>query len=591
MSPVFPTVREVLALDPVRRGAPRLVAGEAGLDRPVRWVHVAEVPDIATLLGGGELVLTTGIGLPTDDAGLRAFIGDLAEVGVSGLVVELGRRYLSEVPRVMAVAAERRGLPLVELRRATPFVRITEAVHALIVDAQLHELRATEEIHQRFTDLSVEGAGAAEVVRQAAELAGCPVVLENLSRQVLAYDPAGESADLLLDGWEQHSRRIRPTGRTAYDVASGWLVTTVGARGQDWGRLLLRWPAGADLGDGRPVDAPPTRLTILVERAASTLALGRLIRRDAEGLERQLHRTLLTALLDHSRPVDEIALRARALGVTLDRRHLVGIMVRHRRDTTAGHPPPGEGGPPVDGPGPPPTPGARPAPTTSADPEAGPARLRDLAEAVGQALRETKLSGLTSPVDDQAVGVLLALPDAAAEERALAAFAAALRRRHPDQPSPGGGGHRLTVIVAAGSGVGSLREVRRSLVEARQLAEAARRDRRDLPIFRLPHVGLAGLLHLLRDEPRLQTFVERELGALLAHDAQHPREQLLGTLRAYLEQGRNKSAGAAAAHLSRPAFYERLARIGRILAVDLDSVEACLSLHVALLALDAIRTP
>ncbi|PSK64413.1 putative acyl-CoA dehydrogenase YdbM [Micromonospora sp. MH33] len=123
------------------------------------------------------------------------------------------------------------------------------------------------------------------------------------------------------------------------------------------------------------------------------------------------------------------------------------------------------------------------------------------------------------------------------------------------------------------------------------VAEAARRDRRDLPYFRLPHVGLAGLLHLLRDEPRLQTFVERELGGLLAYDAQHPREQLLGTLRAYLEQGRNKSAAAAAAHLSRPAFYERLARIGRILDVDLDSVEQCLSLHVALLALDAVRTP
>ncbi|MFI9641480.1 PucR family transcriptional regulator [Micromonospora sp. NPDC051925] len=574
MSPVFPTVREVLALDPVRRGAPRLAAGEAGLDRPVRWVHVAEVPDIATLLGGGELVLTTGIGLPADDAGLRAFVGDLAGVGVSGLVVELGRRYPTEVPRVMAVAAERRGLPLVELRRATPFVRITEAVQALIVDAQLHELRATEEIHQRFTDLSVEGAGAAEVVRQAAELAGCPVVLENLSRQVLAYDPAGENAGLLLDGWEQHSRRIRPAGRTAYDVDSGWLVTTVGARGQDWGRLLLRWPAGAGLGDGRPVGTPPTRLTILVERAASTLALGRLIRRDAEGLERQLHRTLLTALLDHSRPVDEIALRARALGVPLERRHLIGVMVRHRRATSAEHAGPGEGGPPVD-----------------VAAEAGPARLRDLAEAVGQALREAKLTGLTSPVDDQAVGVLLALPEAAAEERALAAFAAALRRRHPDQPVSGGGGHRLTVLIAAGSGVASLREVRRSLVEARQVAEAARRDSRDLPVFRLPHVGLAGLLHLLRDEPRLQTFVERELGALLAHDAEHPREQLLGTLRAYLEQGRNKSAGAAAAHLSRPAFYERLARIGRILGVDLDSVEACLSLHVALLALDAVRTP
>ncbi|MEW1584619.1 PucR family transcriptional regulator ligand-binding domain-containing protein [Micromonospora vinacea] len=583
MAAVFPTVREVLALDPVRHGAPRVVAGDEGLDRPVRWVHVAEVPDIATLLGGGELVLTTGIGLPGDDAGLRAFIGDLADVGVSGLVVELGRRYVSGVPRVMAAAAERRGLPLVELRRATPFVRITEAVHALIVDAQLTELRATEEIHQRFNDLSVEGADTAEVIRQAAELSGCPVVLENLSRQVLGYDPAGESAELLLDGWEQHSRRIRPAGRTAYDRGSGWLVTTVGARGQDWGRLLLRWPASGDVPSARAVEptvGPPTRLTILIERAASTLALGRLIRRDAEGLERQIHRTLLTALLDHSRPVDEVGLRAKALGVVLDRRHLVGVMVRHRADDTAGE----------------------------VGPEAGQARLRDLSEAVGQALREAKLTALTSAVDDNSVGALLALPDPAAEDRALSAFASALRRVRLDagtgRPAPGVEPARATsgvegargagpgaVIVAAGSGVSTLREARRSLVEARQIAEAARRDRRDLPIFRLPHVGLAGLLHLLRDEPRLQTFVERELGALLEYDARHPRERLLDTLRAYLEQGRNKSAGAAAAHLSRPAFYERLARIARILDVDLDSVEASLSLHVALLALEAVRTP
>jgi purine catabolism regulator len=537
---VFPTVREVIALDPVRHGEPRVVAGESGLDQPVRWVHVAEVPDIATLLRGGELVLTTGIGLPADDAGIRAFIADLADVGVAGLVVELGRRYTGSVPKVMAAAAQRRGMPLVELRRATPFVRITEAVHAQIVDAQLTELRATEEIHQRFTELSVEGAEPAEVVHQAAALAGCPVVLENLARQVLAYDTAGDSAELLLDGWEQHSRRIQPAGRTAYDADAGWLVTNVGARGQDWGRLLARWA-----GDG----PPPTRLSILLERAASTLALGRLIRRDAAGLEHQLHRTLLTALLDHTRPVDEVALRARALGVPLDRRQLVGVVVRHR--------------------------GEEPAPDA--------ARLRDLAEAVSHALREAALAGLAGPLDDHSVGALVALPAAADEERSLSAFAAALHRVR-GVAAPG-------VVVAAGSRVDSLRDARRSLVEARQVADAARHGRRDLPVFRLPHVGLAGLLHLLRDEPRLQTFVERELGALLAYDARHPKERLLGTLRAYLDSGRNKSAAATAAHLSRPALYERLARIERILDADLDAVDTCLSLHVALLALDAIREP
>jgi PucR family transcriptional regulator, purine catabolism regulatory protein len=474
-------------------------------------------------------------------------------VDCAGLVVELGRRYPDAVPRCMVATAQRLGLPLVELRRPTPFVPVTEAVHALIVDAQVGELRATEEIHQRFTELSVEGAEPAEIVAQAAQLAGCPVVLENLARQVLAYDAAGDRAELLLDGWEQHSRRITVAGRTGYDPDTGWLVTTVGARGQDWGRLLLRWPAS---GEAAPGSAPPTRLSILVERAASALALGRLIRRDEEGLERQTHRTVLTALLDHTIPVDEVVVRARALGVPLERRRLVGVAVRYRDRAESG------------------------------GPAAAQARLRDLAEAVAAALRETRLAGLVSQLDDQSVGVLLALAPAPgeqaktrgdAEEAALGAFAAAVRRG------------RDGLVIAAGSGVDSPREARRSLIESRQVADAARHDPRPVPVFRLPHVGVIGLLQLLRDEPRLQLFVERELGALLAHDAANPRDQLLGSLRAYLDSGRNKSAGAAAAHLSRPAFYERLSRIGRVLGADLDSVETCLSLHVALLALDAIR--
>lgn len=528
---MFPTVREVIALDSMRIGAPRLVAGEAGLDHPVRWVHSAEVPDIASLLRGGELVLTTGIGLPADDAGVRAFVNDLAEVGVAGLVVELGRRYTTSVPKVMAAAAEKRALPLIELRRPTPFVPITEAVHSLIVDSQLSELRATEEIHQRFTELSVEGADPTEVVHQAAQLSGRPVVLENLARQVLAFDTAGERAELLLDNWEQLSRQVKPVRRTGYDVDSGWLATTVGARGQDWGRLLMHV-------DGAQ---PPTRLVILLERAASALALGRLIERDAEGLARQLHGTLLSALLEHSLPVDEVALRARALGVTLERRRLIGLVVRSRQDD------------PVD-----------------------PEWLRDLAESVSHAVRESGLDALTSPLDGRAVGALLALKPGA--DSSLSTFATTLRRGRDD-----------VLVIAAGSEVDGLREARRSLVEARQVAEAARHDPTSAEVHRLPNVGLAGLLYLLRDEPRLQTFVERQLGALLTHDAQHPKEPLLPALRVYLESGRNKSTAATKAHMSRPAFYERLARLERILAVDLESVPACLSLHVALLALDAMR--
>lgn len=78
------------------------------------------------------------------------------------------------------------------------------------------------------------------------------------------------------------------------------------------------------------------RLHILLERAASTLALNRLIQRDQESLERQTHRTLTAALMGDSLPSAEIPLRARALGVPLEGRRLLGAVVRPRQRPPAG---------------------------------------------------------------------------------------------------------------------------------------------------------------------------------------------------------------------------------------------------------------
>ena len=43
-----------------------IVAGEAGLDRAVRWVHISELADPTPWLSGGELLLTTGLQLGDD---------------------------------------------------------------------------------------------------------------------------------------------------------------------------------------------------------------------------------------------------------------------------------------------------------------------------------------------------------------------------------------------------------------------------------------------------------------------------------------------------------------------------------------------
>jgi PucR family transcriptional regulator, purine catabolism regulatory protein len=185
---------------------------------------------------------------------------------------------------------------------------------------------------------------------------------------------------------------------------------------------------------------------------------------------------------------------------------------------------------------------------------------------------------------------MLSLSPRADPDRVLVGLAARISERV--------GTSRDGLVIGIGAAVGSIRDVRRSFLEASQVADVAAErpeswsagdgnlgpDRP--PFYRLADLRLRGLLHLLRDDPRVQTFVERELGPLLASE---PDTSLLDVLAAYLAAGGNKAEAAKRSHLARPTFYERLRRIERILGTDLGSAESRTSLHVAMLALDAAR--
>jgi purine catabolism regulator len=544
----MPTVAEVLRLDVVQRGLPRVVAAAGQLGRPVRWVHVIELPDAARLLHGGELVLSTGIALPDEGPQLDAYVAGLAGVGASALAVELGRKYTGGLPAGFVAAAEANRLPLIVFEHEVPFVEITEAVHARIISDQLDQLRTSARLHEVFTDLAVAGAGPGEILRQASLLAGRPVLLEDLSHHVLACEPAGADPAELLAGFEARSRAVPPSPRTGYQESHGWLVTTVGARGEDWGRVIL------------VCDGPPGPVdTVLVERTATTLALGRLLARQQESLERQAHRTLISAILaGPDTDPDEIAAQARALGVPVTGRQLVTAVLR------------------------------------SPDQGAGllaQARVLDLAEAVADACRAERIPVLVGSLDDVRAAAVLSVPGTADPEQLLGRVCETVRQglaRRASRPYgvPGG-----DPVIGAGAPVSTAAEVRRSLLEARQVADAAAEagpDGGGRPFYWLADLRLRGLLFLLGGDPRLATFVDRELAPLLRYDAAHGTS-LTGVLAAYLAAGGNKADAAAHAHLARPTLYNRLRHIERILGVDLGSAESRAALHVALLAHDAAR--
>jgi purine catabolism regulator len=428
------TLREVLDLDVVRRGAPLVVAGAARLDVPVRWVHAAEHTDIGRLLRGGEQVLSTGIALPDSAAELAEYADSLVKVGVAGLVVELGRRYATALPGALVAAAQARSLPLVELRREVAFIEITEAVHARIIDE------------------------------------------------------------------------------------------------------------------------------LLVSRAAATLALGHLLTSQAESLERQAHRTLISAIIERSgTDGGEAEARARALGVEVAGRELVAVVVRLADAESSGA---------ADA-------------TAAGGTGSGQAAVLGAAEAVASACRGAGVPALAGVLDDVRAGALLSLPPGADADVPLQRLSERLG---------GQAGTPSRLVIGASRPAQSLQDVRAAFREAREVADVAIRHPGGpgapggyRPYYRLPDLRLRGLLHLLREDVRLRAFAERELGPLLSYDAEHGTS-LVADLAVFLESGGNKALAASRAHLARPTFYQRLALIERVLGVSLADAESRASLHVALLA-------
>jgi PucR family transcriptional regulator, purine catabolism regulatory protein len=534
---VLPTVARILALPELTAGLPEVLAGESGLGNEVRWVHVAEPADIARLLNGGEFLLTTGIGLPDGARQIVEWVESLAGARASALVIELGRKFQGALPAPLVAAADRLALPLIVLHEEVRFVKVTEAAHTLIINSQLTEQRRRVEIDQVFTELTLEGASTAQVVGQASRILRRPVVLENLQHKILAYETAGEPVESLLDDWVRRSRGASGGGRRLLVKGDeSWLVTMVGARGEMWARLV----AIAD-------DTEPTDLAwAVLERAATALALNRLIERDREGLERQSHRSLLADILNRTyASQEEIESRSRNLGVPLADRSLVGCVVKLPDD-------------PED-----------------RDTLRQEARRRDHLDRAATACRDAKVPSLVGILSSGSIGILAGLSERRGLETALARLADAIHTALVGRTG------KREVVIAVGSAVTAVNDVRRSFQEAEQVAEAVG-EVDDLKVYyRLPDIRVRGLLQLLQNDGRVHAFVERELAPLIEHDHRH-RGDLIRVLGAYLDTGRNVSVAAQRLGMSRPAFYSRLQLIQHVLGADL-SVESCLSLHVALL--------
>lgn len=170
------TVRELIADLDVR-----LLAGEANVELPIRWVHMSELADPTPWLSGGEVLLCTGMQLDTPER-QREFVDLLADRQLAGLGFGTGFGH-EQVPPALIEAAAARDFPVFEVPYELPFIAVTEAAFSKLVNEQYAVLRRALAAQERLERVVLAERGLDALAGTLANLLGACV---------LVYDGRGE---------------------------------------------------------------------------------------------------------------------------------------------------------------------------------------------------------------------------------------------------------------------------------------------------------------------------------------------------------------------------------------------------------------
>src|SRR6516164_8270908 len=162
----------------------RLVAGEEGLELPVRWVHITELLDPTPWLSGGEVLLTTGMQLDTPER-QREFVTRLADHQLSALGFGTGFGH-DAVPAPILEAAGERQFPVFEVPYEVPFIAITEPAFTRLVNEQYAVLRRAIAAHERLERIVLSERGLEALAGTLSTLIGATVLVFDARGEPLA---------------------------------------------------------------------------------------------------------------------------------------------------------------------------------------------------------------------------------------------------------------------------------------------------------------------------------------------------------------------------------------------------------------------
>lgn len=155
----------------------KVVAGNAGLHRVIKWVHIIEILNVENFLKGNELVLTTGIGFQKNPNDFIRFVKGLIQAKCAGLCIELGN-YIQEIPEEVMKLADEYEFPIIVFEKEVAFIEITQDIHSSIINQQYSMVSKLESFSELLNKETLYAQLPEEILKITYQYVGVPIILK-----------------------------------------------------------------------------------------------------------------------------------------------------------------------------------------------------------------------------------------------------------------------------------------------------------------------------------------------------------------------------------------------------------------------------
>ncbi|MDT4821712.1 Purine catabolism regulatory protein-like family protein [compost metagenome] len=177
------TVQDLIDIELLKLHA---VAGLTGTRRLITWAHAVDLPDPWRWISPGDLVMTTGVGIPPGADEQVSWLEQLVQSNASALVVA-PRDDAPELSSKMLEAADHLLFPVLQASFELEFVKLSHYVIESVLQAQRERFNASERLFQTYAD----------ALRKEPEIAGRLSILANTLDLSLAIEDAVSGVNIV----------------------------------------------------------------------------------------------------------------------------------------------------------------------------------------------------------------------------------------------------------------------------------------------------------------------------------------------------------------------------------------------------------